>query len=71
MQTPLQLSIWLQSNKQSIIAENNIKQKNLDPFFANISKAIFPTSDSFLLIMSHLDFVMLVKLAMLFDCMLI
>ena len=55
MQTTLQLSVWLQSYKQSIDVENNIKQKNLDPFFANISKTILPTSDSFPLIMLHIQ----------------
>ena len=29
---------WLQSGGQSINAKNNIKQKNLDPFFANNPK---------------------------------
>ena len=35
-------------------AKNNIKQRNLNTVFANISKTIWPTSDSFLLIMSHI-----------------
>ena len=35
-------------------AENSMKQKNLITVFANISKTISPTSDSFLLIMSHI-----------------
>ena len=33
---------------------NNIKQRNLNTIFANISKTTSPTSDSFLLIMSHI-----------------
>ena len=53
MQTPLELDIWLQSYEQFINTENNIKQRNLNSFFANISKTISATSDSFPLIMSH------------------
>ena len=53
MQTTLWLDIWLQSYEQFIKAENNIKQKNLNTFLADISKTIFPTSDSFPLIMLH------------------
>ena len=34
--------------------KNNIKQKNFNTVFANISKTTSPTSDSFLLIMSHM-----------------
>ena len=55
MQTPLQLDIWLQSYTRFDNAKNNIKQRNLNPVFANISKTTSPTSDSFLLIMSHLN----------------
>ena len=47
MQTPLELDIWLQSYKQFINAENNIKQWNYNSFFVNISKTISETSDSF------------------------
>ena len=54
MQTPLQLDIWLQSYKDFFNAKNNIKQRNWNTIFANISKPLSPTSDSFLLIMSHL-----------------
>ena len=54
MQTPLQLDIWLQSNAGFDNAKNNIKQRNLNPVFANISKTTSPTSDSFLLIISHM-----------------
>ena len=53
MQTPLQLDIWLQSYAGSDHAKYNIKQRNLNPVFANISKTS-PTSDSFLLIMSQM-----------------
>ena len=54
MQAPLKLDIWLQSYEQFIKAENNIKQKNLNSFFANISKTLSATSDSFPLIMSQM-----------------
>ena len=54
MQTPLQLDIWLQSYEEFDNAKNNMKQRNLKTVFANISKTTTPTSDSFLLIMSHL-----------------
>ena len=56
MQTPLQLDIWLQSYEGFVNAKNNIKQGNLNTVFANISKTTLPTSDSFLLIMSHMMF---------------
>ena len=55
MQTPLQLDIWLQSYEGFDNAKNNIKQRNLNTVFANISKTTSPTSDSFLLIMSHIS----------------
>ena len=51
MQTPLQLDIWLQSYEEFVNAKNNIKERNWNTVFANISKPISPTSDSFLLIM--------------------
>ena len=54
MLTPLQLDNWLQSYEELVNAKNNIKQRNLNTVFANISKSIFPISDSFLLIMSHM-----------------
>ena len=55
MQTPLESDILLQSYEQFFNAENNIKLKNVDPFFANFLKTIFVTSDSsFPLIMSHM-----------------
>ena len=56
MQTPLQLDIWLQSYEGFVNAKNNIKQRNLNTVFDNISKTTSPTSDSFLLIMSHMFF---------------
>ena len=55
MQTPLQLDIWLQSYEGFDNAKNKMKQRNLNTVFANISKTISPTSDSFLLIMSHMS----------------
>ena len=48
------MDIWLQSYEEFVIAKNNIKQRNLNTVFANISKPMLPTSDSFLLIMSHI-----------------
>ena len=54
MQTPLQMNIWLQSYEGFDNAKNNMKQRNLNTVFANIPKTTSPTSDSFLLIMSHL-----------------
>ena len=51
---PLQLDIWLQSYDGFDNAKNNMKQRNLNTGFANISKTTFLTSDSFLLIMSHI-----------------
>ena len=56
MQTPLKLDIWLQS-KRNLSMQDNIKQDNLNTIFASISKTISPTSDSFLLIMSHYEIV--------------
>ena len=54
IQTLLQLDIWLQSYEELVNAKNNIKQRNLTTVFANISKSISPTSDSCLLIVSHM-----------------
>ena len=48
------MDIWLQSYKKFISIKNNVKQNNLTSFFANFSKTISPTSNSFLLIMSHI-----------------
>ena len=55
-ENPLQLDIWFQSYEGFVNAKNNIKQRNLNTVHANISKTIWPTSDSFLLIVSHLHF---------------
>ena len=55
MQTPLLLDIWLQSYEGFDNAKNNMKQRNWNTVFANISKTTSPTSDSFLLIMSHMS----------------
>ena len=52
MQTPLQLDIWLQSHEGFVNAKTILK--NLITVFANFSKRTSPTSDSFLLIMSHI-----------------
>ena len=54
MQTPLQLDIWLQSYEGFDKAKNNMKQRNLNTIYENISKTTSPTSHSFLLIMSHI-----------------
>ena len=51
MQTTLQLVTEL--NEEFSNVKNNKKQRNLNTVFANISKTIEPTSDSFPLIMSH------------------
>ena len=56
MQILLELDISLQSYEQYIDAENNVKQKNLNSFFVNISKTTPATSDSCPLIMSHIRF---------------
>ena len=45
MQTLLQLDIWLQSYEGFDNAKNNMKQRNLNTVFANISKTTFPISD--------------------------
>ena len=54
MQTPLQLDIWLQSYDGFDNAKNNMKQRNLNTVFANITKTTSPTSNSLLLIMSQI-----------------
>ena len=51
----LQLDIWLQNYDGFDNAKDNMKQRNLNTVFANISKPTSPTSDSFLLIMSHMS----------------
>ena len=54
IQTPSQSDIWFQRYELFLKFKNNVKHKNLSPFKACNSKSIFPTSDSFLLIMSHI-----------------
>ena len=54
IQIPVQLDIWVQSYEGFDNGKNNIKQRNLNSVLANISKTTLPTSDSFLLIMSHI-----------------
>ena len=54
---PLQLDIWLQSYEEFVNAKNNIKQRNWNTVFANISKPISPTSDSFLLIIIYITMI--------------
>ena len=48
-----ELDDWLQSYELFFSAENNIIQKNLTSFFANISKTISAISASFPLMMSQ------------------
>ena len=52
--TPLSSNLKMLCYEQFVSTENNIKQMNLNSFFANISKTIYATSDSFPLIMSHI-----------------
>ena len=59
MQTPLQLDNWLQSYEGFDIAINNRKQRNVNTVLANISKSTSPTSDSFLLIISHIGYLII------------
>ena len=55
IQTPSQSDIWLQRYEQFFKFKNNVKHKIFSPLLAcNSSKSIFPTSDSFPLIMSHI-----------------
>ena len=54
MQTLLQLDICLQSYEGFDNSKNNMKQRNWNTVFANISITTSPTSDSFPLIMSHI-----------------
>ena len=55
IQTPSQLNIWLQRYEQFFKVKNNVKHKNLSPLLACNSKSIYPTSDSFPLIMSQIE----------------
>ena len=52
MQTPLQLDIWLQKYEGFDNAKNNVKQRNLNIVFANISYS----SDSYLLSLDHVTY---------------
>ena len=45
---------WISVVTEFDNAKNNKKQRNLNTVYANISKTTSPTSDSFLLIMSHI-----------------
>ena len=47
-QTPYKLKFGFRVMNKTVNAKNNINQKNLNTLFANISKRISPTSDSFL-----------------------
>ena len=51
---PSQWDIWLQRYEYFFKFKNNVKHKNLSPLLACNSKSIFPTSNSFPLIMSHI-----------------
>ena len=51
--TPLKLVSWFQRYEQLKDAKNNRKQKTFSPLFGSILKSIFPTSDWFCLITSH------------------
>ena len=52
--TPLRLVNWFQRYEQLKDAKNNRKQKKLSALYGSILKSIFPTSDWFCLITSHL-----------------
>ena len=54
IQIPSQSDIWFQRYEQFFNFKNNVKHKNSSPRLACNSKSIFPTSDSFPLIMSHI-----------------
>ena len=58
IQLPSQSDIWFWRYEQFFNFKNNVKDKNLLPLLACNSKSIFPTSDSFPLIMSHLQFLL-------------
>ena len=55
--TPLKLVDWFQRYEQLKDAKNNRKQKKFSALFGCILKLIFPTSNWFCLITSHLSFV--------------
>ena len=52
--TPLKLINWFQRYEQLKNAKNNRKQKIFSALFGSILKSIFPTSDWFCLITSHM-----------------
>jgi len=54
IQTPSLLVVWFQRYNNSCNFKNNEKHKNFLPLLPCNSKSIFPTSDSFPLIMSHI-----------------
>ena len=53
--TPLKLVNWFQRYEQLKDAKNNKKQKTFSALFGSILKSIFPTSDWFCLITSHIS----------------
>ena len=54
--TPLKLVNWFQRYEKLKDAKNNRKQHTFSALFASILKSIFPTSDWFCLITSHMCF---------------
>ena len=54
IQIPSQSDMWFLRYEQFFNFRNNVKHKNSSPLLACNSKSIFPTSDSFPLIMSHM-----------------
>ena len=56
--TPLKLVNWFQRYEQLKDAKNNRKQKTFFALFGSILKSIFPTSDWFCLITSHMRFLL-------------
>ena len=55
--TPLKLDNWFQRYEQLKFAKNKRKQKTLSALFGSILKSIFPTSDWFSLITSHISII--------------
>ena len=62
--TPLKLVNWFQRYEQLKDAKNNRKQKTFSALFGSILKSIFPTSDWFCLITSHMYCSLSVKINM-------
>ena len=52
--TPLQSDIWFKRYEQFFEFQNNVKHRNMTSVLGYNSKSILATSDSFLLIMSHI-----------------